>query len=278
MKIAVIGAGVMGAGIAQVAAQCEKVTSVALCDMTSALAESGYGKLRKALERLVIKEKITEEKKDAILGKVTPGLVESAYDADVVIEAIIERMEEKKKLFSILDANCGPECVFATNTSSLSITEMGSGLSHSLIGMHFFNPAPVMGLVEVIEGMNTSQEQREAILQLASDFGKTAVEVKEAPGFVVNRILILMINEAIQICSEGIASAEDIDRAMKLGANHPMGPLALGDLIGLDVVLAIMETLYRETADSKYRPALLLKKMVRAKKLGRKTGEGFFKY
>ena len=196
----------------------------------------------------------------------------------MVIEAVAEDVEIKKAVFHELDLICKSECIFATNTSSLPIKAVGEGLTRPMVGMHFFNPAPVMKLVEVIASDKTPQTIVDYLVDVARKIGKTPVEVREAPGFIVNRILIPMINEAISIYAEGVASVEDIDTAMKLGANHPMGPLALGDLIGLDVVLAIMEVMLKETGDVKYRPEALLKKMVRAGKLGRKTGEGFYKY
>ena len=201
-------------------------------------------------------------------------------DADLIIEAAAENMDAKKALFKELDELTKPECILASNTSSLSITEiaMATGRPDKVVGMHFFNPVPAMKLVEIINGLLTSDETNKAVTDLAAELGKSPVQVKEAPGFVVNRILIPEINEAIEILNEGIASAEDIDTAMKLGCNHPMGPLALGDLIGLDVCLAIMNTLYTEFGDSKYRPSILLKKMVRAGKLGMKTGAGFYDY
>lgn len=215
---------------------------------------------------------------DAILSKITTGTKEKCGDCDLIIEAAIENMEIKKQTFKELQAICKPEAMFATNTSSLSITEIGAGLDRPVIGMHFFNPAPVMKLVEVIAGLNTPAEMVDKIKKISEEIGKVPVQVEEAAGFVVNRILIPMINEAVGIYADGVASVEGIDSAMKLGANHPMGPLALGDLIGLDVCLAIMEVLYKEFGDTKYRPHPLLRKMVRGGKLGMKSGEGFYKY
>jgi 3-hydroxybutyryl-CoA dehydrogenase len=199
-------------------------------------------------------------------------------DCDLIVEAVLEQMPLKKELFHNLDEIVKDDAIFATNTSSLSVTEIANGIKHPVIGMHFFNPADRMKLVEVISGANTPVEVKDEIIAISKEIGKTPVEVNEGPGFVVNRILIPMINEATVILQEGIASASDIDTAMQLGANHPMGPLALGDLVGLDVVLAIMDVLYNETGDSKYRASTLLRKMVRAGKLGRKTGEGFYNY
>ena len=221
---------------------------------------------------------MTEEEKNGILSNITVGDIASCAECDLVIEAIPEQLEKKKELFIALDSVCKPECMFASNTSSLPISEMAGGISRPIIGMHFFNPAPVMKLVEIVSSLNTPAKMAEKAAELAVRVGKTPVFVKESPGFVVNRILIPMINEAVCLYAEGVASAEDIDTAMKLGANHPMGPLALGDLIGLDVCLAIMETLFAETGDPKYRPHIFLKSMVRNGKLGRKTGEGFYKY
>ena len=277
MIVGVIGAGTMGAGIAQAFAMTDGY-EVRLCDIKQEFADGGKARIEKNINFLVGKEKITAEKGAEILGKIQTGLKDICTDCDLVIEVAPEVMSIKKETFKELQSIVKPECIFATNTSSLSITEIGAGLDRPMIGMHFFNPADRMKLVEVIAGGNTPKELVEQIKTIATEIGKTPVEVAEAPGFVVNRILIPMINEAIGIYADGIASVEDIDTAMKLGASHPMGPLALGDLVGLDIVLAIMEVLQAETGDPKYRPHTLLRKMVRAGKLGQKTGEGFYKY
>ncbi len=278
MIIGIIGSGTMGAGIAQVFAQNDNITEVYLTDLSEDIASKGKGRIIKNLNRLVSKNKIDSDEATKIASKIITGTIEATKDADFIIEAAVENIDIKKSIFLNLDTIVKNQAVFATNTSSLSITEIGTGLKHQLIGMHFFNPAPVMKLVEVTGGMNTPEEVIDNTMELARLIGKTPVKINEAPGFIVNRILIPMINEAVGIYAEGVASAEDIDTAMKLGANHPMGPLELGDLIGLDVVLAIMEVLQNETGDSKYRPHPLLRKMVRANRLGRKTGEGFYKY
>ena len=277
MIVGIIGAGTMGSGIAQAFAMTDGY-EVRLCDIKEEFAENGKAKVLKNLNFLVSKEKITQEKADEISGKIKTGLKDICTDCDLVIEVCPERMDIKKATFEELQNIVKPECIFATNTSSLSITEMGNGLDRPLVGMHFFNPADRMKLIEVIAGANTPADLVAKIKEISVEIGKTPVEVNEAAGFVVNRILIPMINEAINVYAAGVASVEDIDTAMKLGANHPMGPLALGDYVGLDIVLAIMEVIYSETGDSKYAPSPLLRKMVRAGKLGKKTGVGFYDY
>ena len=278
-KIFVLGAGTMGAGIVQAFAQ--KGYEVIVRDIKDEFVERGISVINKGLSKQVAKGKMTEEVKEEILARISGTTdMNLAADCDLVVEAAIENMKIKKEIFVELDKICKPEAILASNTSSLSITEVASATSRpdKVIGMHFFNPAPVMKLVEIIRGMATSQETFDVVKEAALAIGKEPVEVKEAPGFVVNRILIPMINEASFILQEGIASVEDIDTAMKYGANHPMGPLALGDLIGLDVCLAIMDVLYNETGDNKYRASNVLRKYVRAGWLGRKTGKGFYDY
>ena len=278
MKVGIIGAGTMGQGIAKAFAQIDGY-EVALCDIEQSFADNGLKKIAGGYAKLVAKGKIDQEKVDAILSRIKAGVKEDlCADCDLIVEAAFENLSVKQITFGELDKLCKPECIFASNTSSLSITEIGKGLSRPLIGMHFFNPADRMKLVEVIAGENTTPEMVAKIKAIAADLGKDPVQVNEAAGFVVNRILIPMINEAAFIKMEGVSNIAGIDTAMKLGANHPMGPLELGDFIGLDVCLAIMDVLYNETCDSKYRACPSLRKMVRGGNLGRKTGRGFYVY
>lgn len=276
MKVAIFGAGTMGSGIAQVFAA--KGHTALMYASSVASAQKHKDKLAASLQKRVDKGRMEQAAADAIMANVLVEEKSACADADLVIECVKEDMGTKKALLTELDALCKPGCIFASNTSSLSITEMDQGLEHHLIGMHFFNPVPSMKLIEIIRGIHTTDETFQFIYDLSKELGKEPVEVKEAPGFVVNKLLIPMINDAIALVETGAASVEDIDKSMQFGANHPMGPLALGDLIGLDVCLAIMETIFNETGDLKYRPSLLLRKMVRAGKLGRKTGIGFFDY
>lgn len=278
-NIAVIGAGIMGNGIAQVAS--EAGYEVSLYDVNSEGLDWGIARIEQTLNRNVEKARMTQEVANEVRNRITPvNDLNELNQADIVIEAITEKIDAKKELFGRLDSICKHETIFASNTSGLSVTEMAASVKRSgqVIGMHFFNPVPMMQLVEIIRGEQTTDKTYQIANQLVGEFNKEAILVDDSPLFVVNRILTPMINEAIFVLSEGIASAEDIDRGMKLGANHPIGPLALADLIGLDTMLFVAETLYYETYDSKYRPAPLLRKYVRAGRLGRKSGEGFFKY
>ena len=276
MKVAIFGAGTMGSGIAQVFAAKGHVAMMYASSVAS--AQRHRDKLAASLNKRVAKGKMAQEAADDLMSRVVVEEFDAAADADLIIECVAENMAVKKELLGRLDAICKESAIFASNTSSLSITEMANGLNHQLVGMHFFNPVPAMKLVEVIAGANTPAELVEYIKNLSIEIGKTPVVVNEAPGFVVNKILIPYCNEGVCVLQEGVASAEDIDIAMQLGANHPMGPLHLGDLIGWDVILSIMDVLYNETHDSKYRANVLIRKMVRAGKLGIKSGEGFFNY
>lgn len=278
-KIGVIGAGIMGHGIALVSAQTGY--DVVMRDLKQEYLDNGMNGIDKFLSKGVEKGKITSEEKEKILGRITGTTdAKDLADCDLVIEAVVEDLGVKEKVFKELDEVCGPDTILASNTSTIPITQMASFTKRpeKFIGMHFMNPVPLMKLVEVIRGLRTSDETTEVIVKLSEEMGKIPVEVNDSPGFVSNRVLIPMINEAVYCLQNGVAEAENIDQVMKLGMNHPMGPLALGDLIGLDTVLHIMEVLYEEFNDSKYRPCPLLKTMVRAGYLGRKTGRGFFDY
>jgi 3-hydroxybutyryl-CoA dehydrogenase len=278
-QVAVIGAGTMGNGIAHLFAQHD--WSVALIDVQAAALERGLGVIRKNLERQVKKGTIPPEVPDQVLARITTETdVEAAGKAEFVIEAATENPTLKQQIFQTLDVVCGDEVILASNTSSISITEIAACTKRpaQVIGMHFMNPVPVMQLVEVIRGHETSDETTRTVLDLATALGKTPVEVNDYPGFVANRVLLPMINEAVYCVMEGVATPDAVDTVMKLGMNHPMGPLALADLIGLDVCLAILEVMHRGLGDPKYRPCPLLRRMVAAGHLGRKSGRGFHSY
>lgn len=278
-QVAVIGAGTMGAGIAQVVAASGR--RVTLLDVSLNAAQKGKSGIEKALAKQVDKGKMSADEVEAIVSRIHPTMsYDDIADADLVIEAVFENMEVKKDTFAKIEASTNPDVVIATNTSSLPIIELAVGTKRpdKVVGMHFFNPAPVLRLVEVIKTLVTSEETAEFACEFAREVGKDPVRTVDKPGFIVNRILIPMLNEAVFALSEGVASAEDIDKAMKLGAAHPIGPLALIDLIGLDVTLEVMDVFYREFQDPKYKAAPLLRQMVRAGWLGRKTGRGFFEY
>ncbi|MGD8774142.1 MAG: 3-hydroxybutyryl-CoA dehydrogenase [Syntrophobacterales bacterium] len=279
-KVAVLGAGIMGSGIAQVVAAAG--FDVTMRDIEDRFVEKGLATIKHHLDRAVEKEKITAQEATATMARIkgTTDVREAAGEADFVIEAVIEVMSVKKEVFAELDTICKGDALLASNTSGLSITEIASstGRPDKVIGVHFFNPAPVMQLVELIRGFVTSDDTFAITRGFIEQLGKTAIEVKESPGFAVNRILCPMINEAIFAYSEAVASAEDIDQAMVLGANHPIGPLALADLVGLDTLLAVLEGLHSEMGEDKYRPAPLLRKMVRAGHFGRKSAKGFYDY
>ena len=279
-RVCVLGAGIMGAGITHVVAAAG--LDVTMRDIEDRFVENGLTTIKSYLDRAVEKEKIEPEEATAIMGRIkgTTDIKEATKEADFVIEAVVEIMSVKKEVFAELDGICKPATIIASNTSGLSITEIASVTQRpdKVVGLHFFNPAPVMQLVELIRGFDTSDDTFGVSKTFIEKIGKTPIEVKESPGFAVNRILCPMINEAIFAYSEGIASAEDIDQAMVLGANHPMGPLALADLVGLDTLLSVLEGLHQEMGEDKYRPAPLLRKIVRAGHLGRKTGKGFYDY
>jgi len=278
-RIVVVGAGTMGHGIAQVCATSGY--QVTLIDIAPEQLERALAAIRKSVDKLHAKGRLTDAQREAALTHITTATeIEAAAEADFVVEAVIEKVEVKREVFSRLDELTRPGVVLASNTSSISITELGAatGRPDKVVGMHFMNPVPLMRLVEVIRGLETSDETTSTVVALAQQLGKTPVEAQDYPGFISNRILCPMINEAIYALMEGVGTAEAIDTVMKLGMNHPMGPLELADLIGLDVVLNIMEVLHEGLGDDKYRPCPLLRRMVAAGHLGRKTGRGFYVY
>lgn len=277
MKVGIMGAGTMGSGIAHVFAM-NPGYSVVLCDIKTEYSDRGKERIAGQLKKMTDKGKMTGADASHVLARIRTGMVDEAADCDLIVEAVLEEIAIKKQLFSQLKNICKSDTIFATNTSSLSITELSVGLKQQVIGMHFFNPAPVMKLVEIVPGLHTKPELVERMKEIAVDIGKTPIVAQDSPGFIVNRVMAPMINEAVCVLAEGVASAADIDTAMKLGGNHTMGPLALADLIGLDVCLAIMEVLKTETDDPKFRPHPLMRKMVRGGWLGRKTGKGFYEY
>ncbi len=278
-NIFVAGAGTMGVDIARVFARAG--VNVTVRDISDAIIEDAREKMDRSLARLVSKGELSAGDAKGLKGRVRYTVdLTPAEEADLVLEAIVERADLKIGVFRELDALCAPECIFCSNTSSISITQLAAacGRPDRFIGMHFFNPAGVMKLVEITRSLTTSEETFRAVYDLSLRIGKEPVEVQDSPGFVVNRLLVPMMNEAVCLLYEGVAGAEDIDKSMRLGANHPMGPLHLADLVGLDVLLHVCDVLYEETGDPKFRACYLLRKMVRAGKLGRKTGEGFFRY
>ena len=278
-KIMVLGAGTMGMGIAQVFAEAGK--TVIVRDIADAFIQRGEGVLKKNLEKKVSKGKITEDQKNEMLSRVSFTLeLADAKDCDLVVEAAIEVLDVKKDIFKELDTICKPETILASNTSSISMTSLAAATSRpeKVVGMHFFSPVPVMSLVEIVYGLRTSKETIDIVDELGKSMGKRTILAKDKPGFIVNRMLLPMLNEAVQVLDEDIGTVEDVDEGMMRGCNHPMGPLALADMIGLDILLEVMETFYLDLGDTKYRPAHLLRKMVSAGYLGRKSGAGFYVY